>query len=175
MHRSVVFLLLLLPSCSDLGDAPRASAPISIQSDAGLFRHIMQVEPFTGYSLFPRVDSVTSGTLNGSHAHQPLVRVSINTTASGILQDGRLPAGVTFPDGSIIFKEILMGGTTVLYAVMYKDASNRFAGNGWLWAEYRPDGTVDFSLTTRGISCVGCHSFEQGPQHDFVRTFERQH
>lgn len=175
MYRVLSLFTLFFLSCSDFGDPPRPPVPTSIQSDAELFRYVTQTEPFARYALFPRVDSVTSGTLNGSHAHQPMVRVSMNAAAASALQGGQLPAGTTFPDGAVIFKEIRMGTATVLYAIMYKDASSQYAGNGWLWAEYRPDGTVDFSLTTRGSSCVGCHSLEQGPQHDFVRTFERQH
>ena len=57
---------------------------------------------------------------------------------------------------------------------MYKDRSNANAGNGWLWAEYRPGGDVVFSITNRGNACTACHSLAQGPANDFVRIFERQ-
>jgi hypothetical protein len=100
--------------------------------------------------------------------------VRINGKASGVLQNGRLPAGSGFPDGSIIFKQIISGGQTSLYAVMYKDSKNPLAGNGWLWAEFQPDGTPFIPLTRKGGNCIGCHSRELGLQHDFVRTFERQ-
>ena len=98
----------------------------------------------------------------------------MNATAFGVLQNGRLPSGATFPDGSIIFKEILNNGVASLYAVMRKDRANALAGNGWLWAEYRPGGGTVFALANRGNACTGCHSLNRGPQNDSVRSFERQ-
>jgi hypothetical protein len=165
-------LLSFALSCKDQGEEVRTQAPIS--TDAELFRHVTQVDPFVSYSLFPRVDSVTSGTLNGSTAHQPLVRVSMNARAASALQNDTLPAGGGFPDSSVIFKQIMMNGQVQLYAVILKDRTNPLAGNGWLWAEFTPDGTPYISMTRRGVNCVGCHSRERGPEHDFVRTFERQ-
>ena len=166
--------MFVLFSCKDEGDQPPA-ADGTISTDAQLFALITQQQPFGSYALFPRADSVTSGTLNGSHAHQPLVRVSMNATALGALQNDTLPVGSSFPDGSIIFKQIMSGGQTTLYAVIYKDGDNSLAGNGWLWGEYEPDGDAFVSMTARGSGCVGCHALERGPQNDFVRTFERQY
>jgi hypothetical protein len=167
-------VLSCISSCKDQGDPPPSLTREIISSDAQLFSVVTQVQPFTSYSLFPDVDSVTSGTLNGSAAHRPLVRVSMNATALGALRADTLPAGASFPDGSIIFKQIMSGGQTSLYAILYKDKNNPLAGNGWLWAEFLPDGTPFISLTRKGANCTGCHSLEQGPRHDFVRTFERQ-
>ena len=65
-------------------------------------------------------------------------------------------------------------GATVTYAIMYKSADSRLAGNGWLWAEINPNGSVGYSISNRGAACTGCHSLERGPQNDSVRTFERQ-
>ncbi|MBI4534720.1 MAG: cytochrome P460 family protein [Ignavibacteriae bacterium] len=172
--RLIVPLLLFASfSCKDEGAKPPAEGGF-VSTDAQFFRIISQDQPFTSYVLFPNVDSVTTGTLNGSIAHQPLVRVSMNTVAFNVLQSGRLPAGTSFPDGSIIFKQILNGNQVVLYAVILKDRNNPLSGNGWLWAEYQPDGSTAISVTTRGSGCVSCHSREQGPQNDYVRTFERQ-
>ncbi len=170
---STLFFIFSILSCNDQGEDVIPSAQ-GISSDAELFEFITQTDPFTAYALFPGVDSITSGTLNGSTAHQPLVKVRMNVIALGALQGGSLPDGSTFPNGSIIFKEILSGNTTQLYAVIYKDPDNPLAGNGWLWAEFEPDGTPFISMTGAGIQCTGCHAREQGPQNDFVRTFERQ-
>ena len=160
-------------SCKDQG---AENAPKQISTDVQLFKLVTERQPFSSYVLFPNADSVTSGTLNGSTAHQPLVRVSMNAIALRALQNGRLPSGTKFPEGSIIFKEIrTSNGFATLYAVLYKESNNPLANNGWLWAEYSPDGAVAYSITSRGSGCIGCHSREQGPQNDFVRTFERQH
>ena len=174
-NRLLILLLLVVVflSCKDQGEE---TTPARVSTDADLFTLVTRTQPFTFYRLFPNADSITSGTLNGSTAHQPTVRVSMNAAAFSALQNGILPAGGTFPDGSIIVKEIRTNGQTTLYAVLYKDRGNAVAesGSGWLWAEYFPDGRVAFSITARGNGCISCHSSEQGPQHDFVRTFERQ-
>jgi hypothetical protein len=100
----------------------------------------------------------------------------MNARALGALQSGRLPTAAQFPDGSIILKEVRprVDAPATLYAVMYKDASNTLAGDGWLWAEFSPDGSVGYSVSSRGTACTSCHQREQGPQNDLVRTFERQ-
>lgn len=171
----IVLLCLLFFSCTDRGKEEQiAQQNAFLSTDAELFPLVTATSPLTTYALFPHADSVTSGALKGSTAHQPLVRVRMNAVALSALQHGRFPAGGSFADGSIIFKEIIVGGARHVYAVMYKDAHNLLAGNGWLWAEYEPNGNVMFPIRTRGVNCTGCHAREQGPQHDFVRTFERQ-
>lgn len=158
--------LLVLTSCADLGDPPAPRDP-----DAELFGSI---GGRAQYALFPGVDSVTAGSLNGSSAHRPLVRVRMNARAEGALVNGLLPAGGAFPDGAVIVKEILDSGRVSLLAVMKKDRRNALAAGGWLWAEYEPDGTVFISVVERGSGCIGCHMREAGPRNDFVRTFERR-
>lgn len=183
-HKQIIGLALTLgagigamavQSCRK--DAPTApsSSTSAITSDAALFKLITETDPFSGYTLFPNADAVTKGTLNGSEAHQPLVRVSINAKALSALQGGKLPAGAKFPDGSVIVKEIRnTSGVTTEMTVIYKDSGNALAGNGWLWADFSPTGSVGYSFTGRGSECTSCHSRERGPQNDSVRTFERQ-
>ncbi len=163
--------------CSDeSARPPSAPSPATTDggtdSDAALLALVTEGQPFSSYMRFPDVDVIRSGT----SAHQPFVRVSMNQIAFAVLQNGRLPAGSTFPNGSIIFKEVLSGanGAPSVYTIMYKDRNNAQAGNGWLWAEYTPNRSVMYSISNRGGACIGCHSLEQGPQHDLVRTFERQ-
>ena len=167
--------MIAFQSCSkDSATAP-SSQSSAISSDAALYTLITQTEPFSAYSLFPNADAITSGTLNGSTAHQPLVRVSINAKALSALQNGKLPAGAKFPDGSVVLKEIRnSSGVTTEMTVIYKDSANPLAGNGWLWAAFSPGGGVGYSITGRGNECTSCHSRERGPQNDSVRTFERQ-
>ncbi len=181
MIRSLfVRTLLLIPIASVIfscksDESPQPPVNAKISTDQQLFTLISQTQPYSSYTLFPNADSVTQGTINGSNAHQPIVRVSMNAAAFNALQNDTLPAGSSFPDGSIIFKQIRTGGQTTLFAVIYKDRSNPLAANGWLWAEYAPNGNVAYSIDRGGSGCISCHSREQGPQNDFVRTFERQH
>jgi hypothetical protein len=100
----------------------------------------------------------------------------MNTRALGALQSGRLPAAAQFPDGAVLFKEVRprADAPATVYAVMYKDAGNVLAGDGWLWAEFSPDGSVAYSVSNRGTACTACHQREQGRLNDLIRTFERQ-
>src|SRR5678816_144736 len=61
-------------------------------------------------------------------------KLRFNDIAATVLDaNGRLPVGNFFPKGSMLVKEVYVGGNLVLYAVMRKDPSNPDAGNGWLW------------------------------------------
>lgn len=156
--------------------SPGGAPAGTLRDDASLFRLVSQTDPFARYTLLPNAEEFAAGRLNGSEAHRSVVRVSFNSVAAGALQGGRLPAGATFPTGSIVFKEIKPGATaaTTLYAVMVKDIGSSLAGNGWLWAEYGPSGSVIYSVNSRGGACTSCHRREQGPRNDLVRSFERQ-
>lgn len=157
--------------------APTATpAPVQIRDDASLFQLLTRDDPFGAYRPFPNADEFATGRLNGSEAHRPVVRVSLNSIAFGALQNGRLPAGSRFPHGSIVFKAIgpSSGAAPTLYAVMRKDDGGSLSGSGWQWAEYFPDGAVAYSINSRGNVCISCHLREQGLQNDLVRTFERQ-
>jgi hypothetical protein len=169
-------VLLMMMACGESNRTPAGPSPADgIQDSAALFQLITQTDPLTAYTLFPNVEEFTVGRLNGSEAHRPIVRVSINARALGALQSGRLPTAAQFPAGSIILKEIRprADAPATLYAVMYKDVGNTLAGNGWLWAEFSPDGSVGYSVSNRGTACTSCHQREQGPLNDLVRTFER--
>ena len=148
----------------------------TIRDDAAFFQLVTKDDPFGSYRLFPNAEEFTLGRLDGSDAHRPVVRVSLNAIAFAALQNGKLPAGGKFPNGSVVFKQTLdrVGGTPSLYVVMRKDDGGPVSGGGWQWAEYRPDGSVAYSIASRGGVCTGCHMRQQGPQNDLVRTFERQ-
>lgn len=169
-----VFLVCSVFTACDEGPPLSPGAPASpaaaVADDADLFRLVTQREPFSSYPAFPGVP----GIMAGFAAHQPMIRVSLNARAYGALQNGTLPAGSRFPDGSVMFKEILGTSGVMAYAVMYKASADPRASNGWLWAEFGPAGNAAYSITNRGSACTGCHSLDQGPRNDFVRIFERQ-
>ena len=188
-----VLLALAVPAlgCGS-GGSPQAPAPApsasaappvttvpqvpAVTDDASLFRLFTQADPVSGYAPFPNAEEFATGRLNGSEAHRPLVRVRLNAGAAGALVAGRLPAGGRFPDGALLVKEVRpdAGAAVDVYAVMYRDAAGPLAGEGWVWAEFRPDGSVFYPVAGRGRSCTGCHERAEGPQNDRVRTFERQ-
>lgn len=172
------WLLVTAGCASATSPAPGAGGAgrTGVTDDTSLFRLVTQTDPFNRYTVFPLADEFTTGRLNGSDAHTPVVRVLLNATAAGALQAGRFPLGATFPDGSVVFKEVRPSASAspTLYVVMAKDRDNGLAGEGWLWAEYTPSGATAFSVSRRGNGCISCHQREAGPQRDLVRTFERQ-
>jgi hypothetical protein len=172
---SIAFVACARDSPTAPSESSGTGTSSAISSDAELFTFVTQTQPFRSYRPFPNLDTSADGTLTASSAHQPVIRVSMNDVASSALQNGKLPQGASFRDSSVIFKEVLgTSGLVNVYAVMYKDARNSLAGNGWLWAELRPTGGTEYSVRNRGSACTGCHALERGPQNDFVRIFERQ-
>jgi hypothetical protein len=79
---SVLPVLLFVIACDQTNRPPAAPSPADgIRDSAALFQLITRTDPFPGYTLFPNVEEFTEGRLNGSEAHRPIVRVSINSSA----------------------------------------------------------------------------------------------
>jgi hypothetical protein len=178
MLGAAVVGLTLGIGCGNQTSPPAAPSSTSsaIRDDASFFRQISQTDPLSRYTVLPRAEEFPTGRLDGSEAHRPIIRVSLNAAAIGSLQNGRLAPSAEFAEGSIVLKELRSSATaaTSLYVVMMKDSGNSLAGDGWLWAEYGPSGSVTFSISNRGSACISCHRRQQGPQNDLVRSFERQ-
>ena len=98
-------------------------------------------------------------------------RLRFNSVAFEALDNtDELTTGHTFPDGSLIVKEIYVGNDPRFYSVMKKEPINAYAGGGWIWAEYESDGTVLVSSGKKGNECTGCHG--GSPNRDLTRTFD---
>ncbi|MDZ4663286.1 MAG: cytochrome P460 family protein [Bacteroidota bacterium] len=98
-------------------------------------------------------------------------KLKFNQTALNALgADGKLPLGQTFPDGSLIVKEIYTNNALSLYAVMRKDPKSKFASNKWVWAEYEPNGKVVIGVNKEGKDCVSCHT--GGNPRDLTLSFD---
>jgi len=121
----------------------------------------------SGLSYYKGKDTVWSAA--GGSPHGPF-KLKFNSTAASVLgSDGKLPNGATFPDGSLIVKEAQSGGSLSLYAIMKKESS-KFSFNGWLWAEFEPNGDTKYSVGKKGEDCTGCHS--SGTHRDHTRSFD---
>jgi hypothetical protein len=102
--------------------------------------------------------------LSGSAGPHGTFKLRFNSVASKALgSDGKLPTGRTFPDGSLIIKDVVSGGNITLYAFMYKKSGS------WLWAEVKPNKEVIYSVTKNPSGCTGCHS--QSGNRDLVVSF----
>jgi hypothetical protein len=85
--------------------------------------------------------------------------------------DGKLPVGQTFPEGSLIVKEIYdANNQLIVYAVMKKDRKSKFANHKWIWAEYNADGSSKVSIAREGKDCVDCHT--SGITRDLTLSFD---
>jgi hypothetical protein len=155
----VIFVASAIQSCADDDD----DDPPGPDPDEALFEEIMG----SGYAYYQggAILPADSASPHGSF------RLRFNTIAQSALDStGELPAGGTFPDGSILVKEVYDSTSLDLYAVMKKDPSNSNAGSGWLWAEYDTDESVINPINNNGTACVSCHSAT--PNRDLVRTFD---
>ena len=129
------FSIACVACASDSPTAPSETSgngtASAISSDAELLTFVTQTQPFGSYMPFPNLDTSAAGTLTASSAHQPLIRVTVNDVAARALLNGRLPSGASFPDGSVVFKEVLAtNGLVNLYAVMYRTVGTRSRRTG---------------------------------------------
>ena len=119
------------------------------------------------YSDFTPV--ITKGLANSPRGWE---RLKFNEIAYNALdENGRLPNGSSFPEGSIIVKEAYSDSNGVLieYAIMKKSKTNKYAKKGWLWSEIKVDGTINYPVSNKGQSCLHCHT--NPPNRDATRTF----
>jgi hypothetical protein len=145
-------LLIIIPSCKKK------------KLNDGIFEEATA----SGLTFYLGVDSVFSPAGGSPHGN---FKLKFNNKATSVFDvDGKIPAGSSFPDGSLIVKEAFTGAGNMLYAVMKKDSKSKFAADGWLWAEYNPDGTVIYNVKEKGESCTSCHSAT--PNRDHVRSFD---
>ncbi len=104
-------------------------------------------------------------------AHDNFMRVRFNNIAASVLDTtGKLRNGASFPDSSIIVKEIFSekNGLVEVLAVMVKLKGAPNSNKDWLWAEYSPSGGVEYSVNKNGKVCVSCHKSGD----DYVRLFD---
>lgn len=113
-------------------------------------------------------DAVLSASGNSPHGSFKLL---FNQTAWDALDStGKLPVGGSFPEGSLIVKDIIKGGSTDLYAVMLKNPGSSLSNLGWVWNEFKPDGSVVIGASDKGDACVGCH--RGNTNRDFTNSFD---
>lgn len=133
-----------------------AKNPTLAFSDKALYDSCLNVSAFVYYKN--NAANIYSGT-NGPHG---AFKLRFNQRANTALTDnGKLPLGKTFPNGSMIVKEVQSSG---LFAFMYKKE------DAWLWGEANADGSTVFSVHKNPqAACVSCHS--QSGQRDLAVSF----
>lgn len=122
----------------------------------------------SGLSYYKDKDTIWPAAGGSPHGK---FKLKFNSTARAAFgSDGKLPAGASFPTGSLIVKEIYENGNLTLYAVMKKEPGHKWAGGGWLWGEYETNGDTKFSVAEEGSGCTGCHS--GGTHRDYAKSFD---
>ncbi len=102
--------------------------------------------------------------LSGIHGPHGSFKLRFNSIAYSVLTDnGKLPIGSVFPEGSFIVKDVYTSGTISLYAYMYKH------NGAWLWGEAKSNGEFVAKIKDGATLCVGCHS--QSGNRDLAVAF----
>lgn len=98
---------------------------------------------------------------SGSGHSAPYLRTRYNAIAASVLDStGRVVADTTFPQGSLIVKDLMLDASTLeRYAIMLKRTGDPAADpEGWVWGYIFADGEVAVSAIDQGAVCRSCHS-----------------
>ena len=126
-----------------------------------------------GYTWFKNSSAALPRSSGSGHS-APLLRTRFNEIATTQLDSlGRIKSGITFPEGSVIVKELLNADESLeRYALLLKDSSSEYAdANGWVWGYSYPDGTVAEKAENKGKSCIGCHSQTENIDYVLMNKF----
>lgn len=155
----VIFIVVQSCEYHDVNDDV-SSRP---QTEEQLLEEINQ----TGYEYFRSAQILNPASTSPHGAF----KLRFNQIAWAALDEQeKLPKGKTFPEGSVIVKEVFSNNAVSVYAIMKKTSSDYNAKEGWLWAEILPDGKPAYQLSLKGAVCVNCH--RDTPNRDLVRTFD---
>ena len=166
---AALFATIIFVQCKhDKGVVPTTGTP-TITDDA-LFA---ETNTTTGYTYYKNNTAVLAKSNPSPHTSH--FRVRFNATALAALTDnGKLPTGSSFPEGSVIVKELhdnASGNSINGIAIMKKSSTDpNAAENGWVWAEYFGNATSGIKVSSKGVGCNGCHS--NNVNRDKVRLFD---
>lgn len=150
-------LVCILISVIGCKEAPLAGLEVGsgpAVSDAELFARTSSPGGWVFYKFSP-APIVRSSTPHPES--RALVRYNA-VAATQLDAAGKVRAGASFPDSSVIVKE-LSNTTIETYAVMMKLRGSASAGfGGWIWAEFDRTGGTKYSTAGRGAACTACHS-----------------
>lgn len=114
----------------------------------------------TGFTWYKNSDALLPKSNLSGHSESYL-RTRFNSIAAAMLDgSGKVQTAITFPEGSLIVKELYSNQTTLSkYAILLKDSDHKYAdSNGWVWGYVKNDGSVVESSSNKGSSCKACHS-----------------
>lgn len=160
IYLCMVLISLLLVQCH------KEKAIANAETDTALFA---KAQLLSGFTYYKGTDSIYRS--SPQSAHKAFFRVRFNAIAQAALTDhGKLPVGASFPEGSLIVKELQndsLGTQPAGYAIMEKLAADTNQQQGWVWAEYNLTGT-GYTVGQKGGICTSCHNMNV---RDDVRLF----
>ena len=127
----------------------------------------------TGFTWFNNSNAILPKSSGSGHP-QPFLRTRFNAIASEFLDsNGRIIEGTVFPEGSLIVKELIDDDSKLeRYAILYKDSENENADpKGWVWGYVNEDRSVSVEASTKGSSCISCHSQSQNIDYMLMNKF----
>lgn len=160
------FILIGIIFCFHSCTNEKAEFTFALITDDELFSLAEQ----SGYHYYINADTIIPLAGNSPHGY---FKTKFNDLAFSVLDTtGKLPPGKTFPQGSVIVKELINFTTKEItnYSIMKKDSADINVGAGWVWGEYRTSDKEGYSVTGKGAACIDCHN-DLG-NRDFVRLFE---
>jgi len=168
MKISIITLVLLSIGLTTFSSCSKDQ--ILIGTDKELFDMSTAITGFTWFNN----SSVLLEKSSGSGHPQPFVKTRYNQIAATQLDSaGRIKMGASFPDGSLIVKELYDNSTDIgTYAILYKKAGHADAdANGWVWGYVNNDETVSVPASTKGASCINCHSQSENIDYMLMNKF----
>ena len=113
-----------------------------------------------GFTWYKKSDVLLNKSSGSAHG-LPFLKTRYNTVAATKLGGaGKIMEGVSFPEGSLIVKELYDNSTKLIrYAILYKKSNSPDAdAKGWVWGYINADGGIVEAASKKGSSCIGCHS-----------------
>jgi hypothetical protein len=115
-------------------------------------------EETAGFTWYKNSDAWLPASTGTGHNYSSL-RTRYNAIAATQLDgDGKVMANASFPEESLIVKELSNESTVERYAILYKKSDSEHADSrGWVWGYINSDGTVATTAEDKGAICTGCH------------------
>lgn len=130
-------------------------------------------ENTSGFTWYKNDDALLDKSSGSGHDY-PFLRTRFDAIASAMLDDdGKIMDSITFPEGSLIVKELYSDASSLdRYAILYKQSNNTYAdANGWIWGYVNADGTVAVTAEDKGVQCIGCHNQEGNIDYMLMNKF----
>lgn len=156
--KKIIFLFMAVCSVAILHLTSCSKDP---SQTTGIDKELYEMAKISTGSVWFKNSSALLKKSSGSAHPQPFLRTRYNSIAAAKLDlAGKIMVGTTFPEGSLIVKELYDNTTTLgRYAVLYKKSGSAEADSkGWVWGYINADGSVAEPASNKGSGCISCHS-----------------